>query len=82
MDTAAATLEELLAKVEQGDVVTICRDGEPVAELRPARSPLEVHPVLSKATTTDPDLLLRPMEDPDCDAKAWGMDDDDEKEQP
>lgn len=73
---AKTKLSDLLRRVERGEVVVICRAGEPVVELRPmkrARSPLEVHPVLSKATTSDPDLLLRPVDDPDWDAKAWGM---------
>ena len=49
---AKTKLSALLASVEEeGEVVLICRNGRPVAELRPlgrTRDPLRVHPELSR----------------------------------
>ncbi len=49
---AKSKLSALLAAVEErGEVVVICRNGKPVAEMRAVaggRDPLQVHPVLSK----------------------------------
>jgi prevent-host-death family protein len=49
---AKTKLSALLAVVEEeGEVVLICRNGRPVAELRPlerSREPLRVHPELSR----------------------------------
>lgn len=75
MHQAKTELSELVKRVELGEMVVICRDGEPVAELRPVkrRDPLVVHPVFSKSKATDPDCLLHPMGAEGWDAKAWGM---------
>ncbi len=49
---AKSKLSFLLTKVEQGELVRICRNGRPVADLMPAakerRDPLKKHPELSK----------------------------------
>lgn len=49
---AKSRLSSLLSAIEEkGEVVVICRNGKPIAELRrlkPTRSPLRVHPRLSK----------------------------------
>ena len=49
---AKTRLSALLAAVEEeGEVVLVCRNGRPVAELRPlarTREPLRVHPELSR----------------------------------
>ena len=48
---AKTRLSALLAAVEEGEVVRICRSGKPVAELRrlrPTRDPFRPHPTLSK----------------------------------
>jgi antitoxin (DNA-binding transcriptional repressor) of toxin-antitoxin stability system len=49
---AKTQLSSLLVRVEeQGETVLICRNGKPVAELRPlppAADPLQIHPELSK----------------------------------
>ena len=48
---AKTRLSSLLAQVEEdGEIVLICRNGKPVAELRPlpaAADPLQLHPQLS-----------------------------------
>ena len=36
---AKGILSKLLARVEKGETVTICRHNRPVAELRPVRTP-------------------------------------------
>jgi len=50
MREAKAQLSSLLARVEeQGETILICRNGKPVAELRPvAPDPLQVHPEVSR----------------------------------
>lgn len=49
---AKTKLSQLLAIVEErGEVVRICRNGKPIAELQPVRkvkNPLEQHPVMKK----------------------------------
>ena len=49
---AEPELSSLLAQVEeQGETVLICRNGKPVAELRPlppVADPLQVHPEISQ----------------------------------
>ena len=48
---AKTRLSSLLARVEkQAEIITICRNGEPIAELHPvvAQNPLRSHPKLSK----------------------------------
>jgi len=49
---AKSQLSSLLSRVEeQGEIFLICRNGKPVAELRPlppAADPLRVHPQLSQ----------------------------------
>ncbi len=62
---AKSKLSFLLAKVEEGERVRICRNGRPVAELisaaREKCDPLEKHPELSKiAIGYDP---VDPLED-------------------
>lgn len=74
---AKTKLSDLLRRAEHGEVVIICRGGEPVVELRPMkrpRDPCEPDPRLAKVIVHDPDCLLRPMDDdPEWGAKAWGM---------
>lgn len=67
---AKTKLSALLAAVEQrGEVVLICRNGVPVAELRRIRrkrDPLEVHEVLSRLTLhEDPTAPLEPDDWPE-----------------
>lgn len=48
---AKTRLSALLQRVEAGEVVVICRNGKPVAEIRAVAKdpdPLRKHPVLSK----------------------------------
>ena len=48
---AKTRLSALLERVERGEIVLICRNGEPVAELRAVprvRNPLRQHPVLAR----------------------------------
>ncbi len=73
-------LSELLAAVERGDSVRICRNGKPVAELRavpPARNPLDERGILGRLTgvTHDPIELVRSAsdDDPDRGGAAWGI---------
>lgn len=70
---AKTRLSALLALVEeQGEVVLICRNGKPVAELRPlagSPDPLRVHPELSKVVfREDPSLPLELGDWPDSEA--------------
>ncbi|MHC4473154.1 MAG: type II toxin-antitoxin system Phd/YefM family antitoxin [Planctomycetota bacterium] len=65
---AKTTLSALLAAVEErGEVVVICRNGKPVAELRAlprARDPLKTHPDLEKVEfRSDPTAPLD-LDDP------------------
>lgn len=67
---AKTQLSRLLADVEtRGETVRICRNGKPVAELRPivyARIPLRLHPRLSRVRfREDPTLPLRPGDWPE-----------------
>ena len=62
---AKTKLSSLLAAVEEkGEVVRICRNGKPVAEIRPLtpkKDPLRVHPQLSRVLfQEDPVAPLRP----------------------
>jgi len=47
---AKTKLSSLLAEVEEGESVLICRNGKPIADLIPHRKAnrLEPHPVMSK----------------------------------
>lgn len=68
---AKTRLSALLAQVEdQGEVVIICRNGKPVAELRPlsqVRDPFRLHPELSKVTFhEDPMTPLDPEDWPEA----------------
>ncbi len=55
---AKTNLSKLIAKVEEGEWVRICRDGKPVAEMRPAVknkiNRLEMHPELKGEILYDP----------------------------
>ena len=67
---AKTQLSSLLARVEeQGETVLICRNGKPVAELRPlapAADPLQIHPELSQIRFhEDPMVPLDPEEWPE-----------------
>ena len=47
---AKTKLSSLLAEIEAGEKVLICRNGKPIADLIPHRKPerLKPHPVMSK----------------------------------
>ncbi len=67
---AKTQLSSLLARVEeQGETVLICRNGKPVAELRPlppAVDPLQIHPRLSQIRfCEDPMAPLDPQDWPE-----------------
>ena len=66
---AKSRLSELLKQVEEhGELVVVCRNGKPVAELRPvtqARDPLVVHPDLATAQ------LLPGWDQPALDVADW-----------
>ncbi|HEY3283549.1 MAG TPA: type II toxin-antitoxin system prevent-host-death family antitoxin [Armatimonadota bacterium] len=68
---ARARLSALLAAVERGEVVRICRNGKPVAELRPATpapDPLKQHPeFMGVILHEDPTLPLSPEDWPGAD---------------
>jgi len=68
---AKSRLSALLAQVERGERVRICRNGKPIAELRPIRmsaDPLAVSPELANVKfMADPAL---PLEDEDWPAQA------------
>ena len=65
---AKTRLSVLLEQVEKGEVVLICRNGKPVAELRSvprSKDPLRKHPVLSRIRIKgDPALPLAPEDWP------------------
>jgi antitoxin (DNA-binding transcriptional repressor) of toxin-antitoxin stability system len=68
---AKSRLSSLLARVEEhGEVVVICRNGKPVAELRqlpPTVDPLTVHPELSSIEFLgDPVAPLEPEDWPEA----------------
>ena len=69
---AKTKLSELLAEVERrGEVILICRNGKPVAELRPVtgsqRSPLAKNPRLQgMRLVEDPTLPLDPEDWPEA----------------
>ena len=69
---AKTRLSELLADVEaHGEVILICRNGKPVAELRPvtavSRSPLAKNPRLQgMRLVEDPTLPLDPEDWPEA----------------
>jgi antitoxin (DNA-binding transcriptional repressor) of toxin-antitoxin stability system len=72
---AKTRLSSLLARVErQGETVLICRNGQPVAELRPlprAKDPLRVHPRLSRIEFhADPAAPLDPEDWPGAELGA------------
>ena len=66
---AKTRLSELLAGVEaKGEWVCICRNGKPVAELRPikAKDPFQVHPKLGKVRfLEDPARPINPADWPE-----------------
>jgi antitoxin (DNA-binding transcriptional repressor) of toxin-antitoxin stability system len=69
-------LGQLLAAVEQGETVRICRDGVPVAELRAVSRP--VNPLDSAlapiCVVYDHAALQRSFDsDPDWGGAAWGL---------
>jgi len=69
---AKTRLSSLLAEVEEkGETIILCRNGKPVAELRPyrqVRRPLAHNPRLAKVRfREDPTLPLDPEDWPDGD---------------
>ena len=57
---AKSKLSELLAVVCAGGIVQICRDGEPIAELkaiRPSANPLKSNPKLKKVVFVEDPVL-------------------------
>lgn len=73
-------LSELLAAVERGEGVRICRNGTPIAELRAlpqARNPLdEESPLRAVAGTTADRRAVARMareDDPELGSVAWGV---------
>jgi prevent-host-death family protein len=67
---AKTRLSSLLAALEEtGEVIRICRNGKPVAEIRPLepkKNPLRLHPQLRKVEFhEDPVAPLRPDDWPD-----------------
>jgi antitoxin (DNA-binding transcriptional repressor) of toxin-antitoxin stability system len=75
---AQSRLLELLAAVERGESVRICRNGTPIAELRavpPARNPLDEDSALRRIAgqTLDREGIVRgaPDDDPDRGGTAW-----------
>ena len=69
---AKTRLSSLLATVEEKrEVILICRNGKPVAELRPlseVKNPLRIHPELSQVEFyEDPVAPLDPEDWPDMD---------------
>lgn len=67
---AKTKLSALLSAVEErGEIVVICRNGKPVAEIRPLspkKDPLRVHPKLSQVQFhEDPKAPLGPEDWPD-----------------
>jgi antitoxin (DNA-binding transcriptional repressor) of toxin-antitoxin stability system len=73
-------LSELLAAVERGESVRICRNGTPIAELRAvpnARNPLDPASALRAVAgvTTDREAIASPApdDDPERGGGAWGI---------
>ena len=73
-------LSELLAAVERGDAVRICRNGKPIAELRAlpqAQNPLDENSTLRRiaGVTDDRDGIVRGAseDDPERGGAAWGI---------
>lgn len=68
---AKTNLSALIAKLEKrGEVIQICRNGEPVAELRPIqldKNPLLMNPRLKVKIHEDPALPLDEEDWPDDD---------------
>jgi len=69
---AKTKLSSLLSEVEKrGEIVVICRNGKPIAEIRPLsrkKDPLRVHPTLSRVQfRDDPIAPLGPEDWPDAD---------------
>ena len=63
MDEAQARLSEHVARLKPGDSIILCREGRPVAELRPLEEPLaEPRPVgLGKGLVEIPDSFFDPL---------------------
>ncbi len=63
MDEAQARLSEHIARLEPGDSIILCREGRPVAELRPLEESLaEPRPVgLGKGLVEIPDSFFEPL---------------------
>ena len=62
---AKTTLSAILAKVEAGEVFTVCRNGKPVADIVPHKSGTRTqsHPVLGKILIAyDPTEDISPEE--------------------
>jgi antitoxin (DNA-binding transcriptional repressor) of toxin-antitoxin stability system len=69
---AKTRLSALLAAVERGETVVICRNDRPIAELRPVqtvRDPIAQHPELTGVVFhEDPSAPLEPGDWPDAPA--------------
>jgi prevent-host-death family protein len=66
MHEAKTRLSALLAAAEQGELVLLCRNGRPVAELRPLPAPIDplrVDPELSKVEFLDDPMAPLAPED-------------------
>jgi antitoxin (DNA-binding transcriptional repressor) of toxin-antitoxin stability system len=63
MDEAQAQLSHHIARLEPGDSIILCREGRPVAELRPIEeSAAEPRPVgLGKGLAEIPDSFFDPL---------------------
>lgn len=73
-------LSELLAAVERGEAVRICRNGKPIAELRALprlRNPLDPDSPLEKVAgvTRERAAIVggAPDDDPERGGPAWGI---------
>jgi antitoxin (DNA-binding transcriptional repressor) of toxin-antitoxin stability system len=66
VEEAQVDFERLLELVEGGETIHLCRDGVPIASLRPFHDPLKPHPELSKVIFhEDPSLPLTEEEWPE-----------------
>ena len=70
VDEARDRLSQLLQDVENGEEVTICRNGKPVADMVPTKSPQKERPkygtMKDKIKINDPDWWK-----PQNDIEAW-----------